>query len=71
MVNGEGGKQETPRKPAKRQFKYYEILGIGQSATTEEIRKAYRKLAKLYHPDVNSNSEASEKFKLINKAHQV
>lgn len=51
---------------------YYKILGISRNATQEEIRDAYRRLAKKYHPDVNKgNKEAEEKFKDINEAYQV
>ncbi|MEJ9214981.1 DnaJ domain-containing protein [Aneurinibacillus thermoaerophilus] len=51
---------------------YYEILGIERNASREEIKKAYRKLAKRYHPDVNSGSSESEKlFKEINEAYRI
>lgn len=51
---------------------YYEILGIPRTATEEEIKKAYRKLAFQYHPDRNpDNKEAEEKFKEISEAYQV
>lgn len=51
---------------------YYQILGVDRSAPHEEIRKAYRKLARKYHPDINpGNKEAEEKFKSISVAHDV
>ncbi len=51
---------------------YYKILGVSKNATKEEIKKAYKKLAKKYHPDRNQgNKAAEEKFKDINEAHEV
>lgn len=51
---------------------YYKILGVNRNANQEEIKKAYRKLAKKYHPDLNPNDkEAQEKFKDINEAYEV
>lgn len=51
---------------------YYELLGIGRDATPEEIKKAYRKLARKFHPDVNpGNAEAEARFKQIQEAYAV
>lgn len=50
---------------------YYETLGIKREATEAEIKSAYRKLARKYHPDVNKTKEAEEKFKEINEAYEV
>lgn len=50
---------------------YYETLGVKREATEAEIKSAYRKLARKYHPDVNKTKEAEEKFKEINEAYEV
>lgn len=50
---------------------YYQILGVSRNATQEEIHRAYRRLARQYHPDVNKSPDAEEKFKLINEAYEV
>lgn len=50
---------------------YYEILEVSKTSTIEEIKTSYRKLAKKYHPDINKEPEASEKFKKISEAYEV
>ncbi len=50
---------------------YYEILGVPRNASQEEIKKAFRRLARKYHPDINKDPTAQEKFKEINEAYQV
>lgn len=50
---------------------YYKLLGVEKSASAEELKKAYRKLALQYHPDRNKTKEAEEKFKEINQAYEV
>ncbi len=49
----------------------YETLDVNESASAEEIKKSYRKLARKYHPDINKSPEAEEKFKEINAAYEI
>ena len=50
---------------------YYEILGVSRDADKEEIKGAYRRLARKYHPDVNKEPGAEDRFKEINRAYEV
>jgi molecular chaperone DnaJ len=50
---------------------YYEVLGLSKSASKDEIKKAYRKLSKQYHPDINKADDAADKFKEIKEAYEV
>ena len=50
---------------------HYEILGVSKNASPDEIKSAYRKLSKQFHPDVNKDPNAEEKFKQINEAYSV
>ena len=50
---------------------HYEVLGVSRDASPEDIKKAYRKLARQLHPDVNNADDAEEKFKLVSHAYDV
>src|SRR5436190_20812671 len=50
---------------------YYAVLGVPRGASQEEITRAFRKLARQYHPDVDKSASALQKFKEINEAHEV
>ena len=50
---------------------YYEVLGVSKSASAAEIKKAYRKLSKQYHPDINKEPGAEDKFKELTEAYEV
>ncbi|WP_025729465.1 molecular chaperone DnaJ [Atopobacter phocae] len=50
---------------------YYEVLGVAKDASSQEIKRAYRKLSKTYHPDINKADDAAEKFKEISEAYEV
>src|SRR6185437_13480404 len=50
---------------------YYEVLGLPRTATQDEVRRAYRKLARKYHPDVSQQADGEERFKELGEAYQV
>ena len=50
---------------------YYEVMGVARGATQDEIKRAYRKLARKYHPDVSKEKNAEERFKELQEAHEV
>ena len=50
---------------------YYDILGLDKNASEQDIQRAYRKLSKKYHPDINKAPDAEEKFKEVNEAYEV
>ncbi|NMB59769.1 MAG: DnaJ domain-containing protein, partial [Chloroflexi bacterium] len=50
---------------------YYEVLGVSRTATADDLKSAFRRLAREYHPDVNKSADAEEKFKELNEAYAV
>lgn len=65
------GQRRGARLTVKAAADYYSVLGVSKNATKSEIKTAYRKLARNYHPDVNKDSGAEQKFKEISNAYEV
>ena len=58
-------------RAAMRYKDYYAILGVGRDASEDDIKRAYRKLARKYHPDVSKEAGAEEKFKEVSEAYET
>ncbi len=63
--------QQQVNDPMEQKRDYYEVLEISRTASSDDIKKAYRRLARKYHPDINKEPEAEERFKEINEANEV
>ena len=50
---------------------YYEVLGVPRNASSDDLKSAFRRLARQYHPDVNKSPDAEERFKEINEAYAI
>ena len=50
---------------------YYQVMGVARDASQDDIKRAYRKLARKYHPDVSKEKDAEDKFKELQEAHEV
>ncbi|KAH9315255.1 hypothetical protein KI387_023882, partial [Taxus chinensis] len=66
-----GCKRRGNRLVVRAESDYYSVLGVSRNASKSEIKSAYRKLARQYHPDVNKDADAEIKFKEIGKAYEV
>lgn len=73
MLYGPGRPEKRPNCEMENMTKrdYYEVLGVGRNAGTEEIRRAYRRLARQYHPDVSRETDAEARFKEVSEAYEV
>ena len=69
--NAQQARQNIPNQPVMPITKYYTILGVKLNATQDQIKQAYRKLARKYHPDISKSKQAQEKMKEINEAYSI
>lgn len=71
MLTGGGGWGVARKRMAVQFEDYYQTLGVKRTSTQDEIQRAYRKLARQFHPDVNKSPEAAEKFRKVTEAYEV
>mmetsp|Transcript_16483 Transcript_16483/g.45438 ORF Transcript_16483/g.45438 Transcript_16483/m.45438 type:complete len:220 (+) Transcript_16483:180-839(+) len=66
-----GGHGQGQRQRQRRQQDYYHVLGIDQNASRDDVKTAFRRLVKRFHPDANLNTDTTQQFQAINKAYET